>query len=310
MLGYVVPHKGELKIREYEIYRSYYCGICKSVGRRYGQLPRLVLSYDFAFLALLLAALEPESESLKREHCLVHPVQKKPVTEENHAIRYGGDVMLILAYYKLMDDYLDDNSYKARAAALGLEPTIRRIRKEKEGLCQLTETNLQALAQLEKANCPELDRVEEPFAQIMKAIFQQGALETGGTVDVANLEKRQKLLGHIGYHLGKWIYLMDAYEDIDENIAKKTYNPLLYRFDYDSDKESISSFRERIRDEVEFNLIHYLAELSNGLDLLDIKKNRGILENIAYLGLRRRTEQVLAGEKPSEPDSPSVHEEQ
>ncbi|QHI71857.1 DUF5685 family protein [Aminipila terrae] len=288
MLGYVVPDKGELKMREYEVYSAYYCGICKSIGRRYGQLPRITLSYDFVFLAVLLAALEREKDDIAKEHCIIHHIKRKPIVKENRAIEYAGDVMLILAYYKLMDDYYDDHSYKAKLAATGLVPTIRKIQSHKGKLCRLTEENLKLLSQLEQDKCPELDRVEEPFAQIMLEIFKNGGQNSESD------ESRIKLLSHIGYHLGKWIYLMDAYEDVEENIKKDTFNPLLYRFEYEKTKESVQEFKKRIKTVVEFNLIHYLSEIGNAADLLDIKKNKGIIENIVYLGLRRRTEQALA----------------
>lgn len=295
MLGYVVPDKGELKMREYEVYSAYYCGICKSIGRRYGQLPRFTLNYDFVFLAVLLAALEKESDEITKEHCIIHHIKKKPISVENWAIEYAGDVMLILAYYKLMDDYYDDHSYKAKAAAMGLLPTIKKIRVKSKELCTLTEENLKYLSELEKGTCSEIDRIEEPFAQIMLEIFKNGVPHNENTSSA-------KLLAHIGYHLGKWIYLMDAYEDVEENITKKTYNPLLYRFEFNQTKESIHEFKERIKPTVEFNLMHYLAEISNAADLLDIKKNKGIIENIIYFGLRRRTEQVLGNKENTEND--------
>ncbi|QAT42101.1 hypothetical protein EQM06_02010 [Aminipila luticellarii] len=284
-------------MREYEVYSSYYCGMCKSIGRRYGQLPRFTLSYDFVFLAVLLTALEKEADHIEKEHCIIHHIKRKPIVEESEAVAYAGDVMLIMAYYKLMDDYHDDHSYKAKLAAVGLLPTIRKIQSDKGELCRLTEENLNFLSKLEKDKCSELDRVEEPFAQIMLEIFKSGVekMSTGPAE-----EKNIKLFSHIGYHLGKWIYLMDAYEDIEENITKNTYNPLLYRFEYDGEKESIPEFKMRIKSAVEFNLMHYLAEISNAAELLDIKKNKGIIENVVYFGLRGRTEQILSGKKTEE----------
>ena len=106
MLGYVKIDKGELKVREYDIYTGYYCGICKSIGRRYGQLPRMVLSYDAAFLGILLSALSDDRDEISWEHCIAHHIQKKPVIS-NKVIDYAADVMLILAWYKLADDVKD-----------------------------------------------------------------------------------------------------------------------------------------------------------------------------------------------------------
>lgn len=289
MLGYVVPEKAELKMREYEVYSSYYCGICKSVGERYGQLPRFTLNYDFVFLALILASLEATPDKINTEHCIIHPIKKKNISKENSAVDYAGDVMVILAYYKLMDDYYDDHSYPSRAMAMMLSGTVNKLKKQKLELCSLVETQLKELSKLEKEHCAELDRAQEPFARIMEAIFANSTKHEPSTL---------KILKHIGYHLGKWIYLMDAYDDIEENITKGTYNPLIYRFTYDGEKTE--QFKERIMPTVEFNLMHYLAEISSAMALLNIKKNKGILENIAYFGLLRKTEKTLGKEQTNE----------
>ena len=104
----------------------------------------------------------------------------------------------------------------------------------------------------------------------------------------------RQLLSRIGYHMGKWIYLIDAADDIEENILSGAYNPLLFRFSYDKDAETTEKFRRRIEPNLRFNLYHYLAELSNYTDSLDIKKNKGIIDNVIYLGLNRKTEEIIS----------------
>ena len=100
-------------------------------------------------------------------------------------------------------------------------------------------------------------------------------------------------LSEIGYHLGKWIYLIDAADDIEENIESGAYNPLLYRFNYDSASESASQFRDRIAEPLNFNLYMYLSVIGKSLNSLDIKKNKGIIENVIYFGLNRKTEEII-----------------
>lgn len=296
MFGYILPEKGELKVKEYEVYSAYYCGICKNISQRYGQLPRLALNYDFVFLAVLLAALEDRHEHIDMEHCVLHHIKKKAVAKEEKAIDYAADITLIMAYYKLVDDYNDDGDCRAKLFSMGLEGTLKRIRKQYADLCSIVKTKLEELSVLEKSRSDELDRVMEPFAEIMREVFRQG-------IDVSaekDNEADKKLMSHIGYHLGKWVYLIDAYEDVEENIEKNTYNPLLYRFNYDKEKESVAEFKKRIRETVSFNLMHYLAEMSKAVDLLDLKRNRGIVENIVYFGLRRKTENILNKEEKEE----------
>ena len=100
-------------------------------------------------------------------------------------------------------------------------------------------------------------------------------------------------LADIGYHLGKWIYLIDAADDIEDNIITGAYNPLLYRFSYDSTSESPGQFRERIAEHLKFNLYLYLSVIGKSVNSLDIKKNKGIIENVIYFGLNRKTEEII-----------------
>ena len=285
MLGYVTADRPELKMREFEVYNGYYCGVCKSIARRYGQLPRMVLSYDAAFLALLIGSLYREEDQPSREHCIIHPIKKKTIVS-NEAIDYAADVMLILAWHKLLDDARDEGKLHAKAAAKALKHIYHRLEAARPGLCLRVEKGLQGLTQLEKDKCANLDQAAEAFAKIMEAIFEEGPLPGGF--------KEQEVLRRIGYHLGKWIYLMDAIDDIDENIESGAYNPLLYRFNYEQGEED---FHGRIMETCEFNLYHYLGEIGRAADLLAIKKNEGIIENIIYKGLLRKTQNMTQKEE-------------
>lgn len=285
MLGYVTADKPELKMKEYELYSGYYCGVCKSIGHRYGQLPRMVLSYDAAFLALLISGLSAEADEPSREHCLVHPVKKKTIVR-NEAIDYAADVMLILAWHKLVDDANDEGKFYAKTAITTLKGIYRKLEDARPELCRKVKMHLGALTELEKAKCANLDQAAEEFAEIMEAILDEAPVPDGFREGAA--------MKSIGYHLGKWIYLIDAIDDIEENIESGAYNPLLYRFDYQPGEEN---FRRRIMDTCRFNLFHYLGELANAVDLLPLKKNKGVIENIVYKGLLKKTEEITKEEE-------------
>ena len=285
MLGYVTADKPELKMREYEVYSGYYCGVCKSIGRRYGQLPRMVLSYDAAFLALLLAGLDPEQDEPTREHCMVHPIKKKTIVS-NAAIDYAADVMLILAWFKLLDDAHDEGKLYAKTAVATLKGIYRKLESARPELCCKVEGHLKSLTALEDAKCASLDQAAEEFAKIMEAILEEGP--------VPESFREKAAMNRIGYHLGKWIYLMDAVDDIEENIESGAYNPLIYRFAYEAGEEN---FRGRIMEACRFNLFHYLGEIANAVDLLPLKKNKGVIENIIYKGLLKKTEEITKEEE-------------
>lgn len=286
MLGYVTTEKQELKMREYEIYRGYYCGVCKSIGRRYGQIPRLALSYDAAFLAMVLAGLSSEPDMVSKEHCIIHPI-KKNTAIRNDAIDYAADVMLILTWYKLQDDVNDEKKTSAKAALVLMKPIYKKLLASRGPLCDEVGGYLREMGRLEKAKCANLDQVSETFAKILEAVLLAGP----GADD----PDTQRILGRLGYHLGKWIYLMDAWDDLEDNIKTGAYNPLIYRHEYTA-AESPEAFRDRIRSTCEWHLLVCCGEMGKAMDLLDIQKNNGIIENIVYLGLLRRTEKVLRKE--------------
>ena len=150
MLGYVTPEKSELRLREYEVYGAYYCGICRSAGARYGQLPRLLLNYDFVFLAMLLSsALDDKPDKLDLSRCLAHPMRKRPFAARNAFIDYAADMMLLLSYCKMKDDRRDEKSLPALAGELMLRGIHVRIREKYPDKSRLIFEALDSLNELE-----------------------------------------------------------------------------------------------------------------------------------------------------------------
>lgn len=283
MFGYILPDKPELKIKDYEAFRAYYCGVCRSIGKRHGQLKRLTLNYDSAFLAVLLCAVANNPGKAIRRRCPVHPMRKRSMIEDSSIVDYASDINLLLAYYNLEDKKRDDGSILPDAAMLALKRAYRRIRKKYAEKCAIMEARLNDLVKLENEKCASMDMAAEPFAKLMEEVTAYEPL----CID----EKTEQALRWMGYHLGKWIYLMDAYDDLESDIKRNSYNPLLYQFQYEG--QDIGSFRQKIRERVEFNLLYSLNQISKTFELLEIKINHGIIENIIYMGMRRKTEYIL-----------------
>lgn len=269
MLGYVTIEKSELKVREFDMYQAYYCGICKSIGRRYGQLPRMILSYDSVFLALVLAGLSEETDIVLQEHCITHHIKKKPVVFGNEALDYAADVMVILAYHKFLDDWKDERSKVGLVGKSALSRTYRKLQAIHPAVCQKTEESLVALSALEREHSGKMDLAAGTFADLMETLF------TGYNPAADS----SRVLGQLGRQLGKWIYAIDALDDYQKDIEEENYNPLI--------------FRENKLEGIEDLLYNYLAEVANAYDLLEIKKNKGIIDNIIFIGLRVRTDVIL-----------------
>lgn len=284
MFGYILPEKPELKIKEYELFRAYYCGVCKSIGRRFGQIPRLTLNYDATFLALLLSSMRDERICVSRDRCIAHPLKKKSIIEGDNVIDYASDINILLTYYNLKDNWDDDRSFLSAAGMLALRSGYKKLRLKYRDKCDIIEAKLKELSELEAEGCNSVDRAAEPFAKLMEEIFAYKPLLEDN--------KNEKILRWIGYNIGRWIYIADAYDDIDDDIKSKAYNPLLRQYVFEN-TENAEKFKERIRERVEFNMTYCLSEIAKAYELLDIKKNDSIAKNIIYMGMLRKTEQIL-----------------
>lgn len=284
LFGYVSPYKPELKIKEYNMFRAYYCGLCKTMGNEYNQLVRMGLNYDLSFLGLLLSSLKSEEDHFNTENCIAHPINKRMIIEDNKALIYASTMSVILIYFKLRDDWNDDRSLKALISSLAFNKAIIKAKKENLDKYVSIEELLLELSKLERNKCHEIDEVADIFAKIMEEISCPDFIENDET---------KRILKFLGYNLGRWIYIIDAFDDIEKDIKKKSYNPLLLQYKYNFG-DDIESFIDKIKDEIEFTLTFTLENISKAFELLDIRHNKEILDNIVYLGMRDKMERVLA----------------
>lgn len=283
MFGYIVPNKPELKIKDYELFRAYYCGVCRSIGKRHGHLKRLTLNYDSAFLAILLSAVANERGKFIGKRCPAHPLEKRHMIDESAIVDYASDINILLAYYNLEDKKRDDGTIAPAAAMTALSRTFKKLRKQYTSKCLIMEEHLKELLALEKEKCASMDMAAEPFAKLMEEVMTYEPL--------CDEVKTEQILRWIGYNLGKWIYLLDAYDDLEKDIKVKSYNPLLYQYKYDG--QSLDDFKKEIRDKAEFNLMYSLNQIAGAYELLNPEINKAILENIIYIGMFAKTEKIL-----------------
>lgn len=283
MFGYVSVFKDELKVREYNIYRSYYCGLCKALGRHFSQTVRMGLNYDFAFLALVIGAMEESNEGFRQERCIAHPLTKRPVSHDDPALRYAAYMSIMVTYFKLIDDYNDLKSLKSIIALLFYKRQLKKCRKQYEKEYVLIENQLKELSRLEKAGCADIDLSADCFAKILECLFTPGYL---------NLEENdRRALGVFGYQLGRFIYIIDAYQDAADDIKHKNYNPILLK-EYQAG-EDISAFYQRIKDKYSFTLTLTLDAVAKSFELVRFRRYRPILENVVYMGMRGVLDRVL-----------------
>jgi len=283
MFGYVQPLRPELRVRDMALYRAFYCGQCKAVSRRYGAIARGFLSYDTALLGLLSAALSVRDAGVRNERCIASPIKKKPVARPCAATEFAADANVILAYNKLRDDWRDERSKKAAAGRVFLSRAYRRARRARPDMAGAVETLMEELAVLERAGCPRMDEAADVFARMMQAVFAELGAESGDA----------RALSWMAYNLGKWVYLTDAFDDLEKDVARDGYNVIWLQYGREGDA---AACRRGMREAVGFNLKTSLSQCAAAYELLHVRRHKELLDNIIYLGLMDRTERVLKGE--------------
>jgi len=281
MFGYVIPVKCELKVREFDQFRAAYCGLCHSLRDGYGLPARFILNYDFTFLAMLLGTEQGEVQYTKRR-CVASPFRRKTCCAGGQVFQQAAGMSVILAHWRLRDAVEDKNFLKGlphRAVGTFLRGAYRRAAKDFPDFDTHCREQLDKLRALEQENSGELDQVADTFAQILPHAANA----------VENLSER-RALEELLYHVGRWIYIIDAYDDLTEDQQSGNFNPLLTRFRPSEDKLSDTD-----KARVETTLNHSINRLTAAYNLKNKTAWSGILENIIYLGLPGVTQSVLSG---------------
>ncbi len=280
MFGFIRPVKPELRMREVERFQAVYCGLCHTIRERYGHLHTLSLSYDMTFLALVLGSLEPDEPMVLRRRCAASPARPKLVCQPGEGMVRAADFSVLLTWHKLGDTLLDEHGAKYLAAK-----TMRALLKPgyDKACARLPEENtviaacLAELYALEQAKTPSIDQPADAFARAL-------------VMAVPHMdEMTMRILRQMFYHTGRWVYLIDACADLAEDWQAGAYNPVALRFQLET--PSLAPVRE----DMEITLQRSLADIYYAFQLLDVRRDQGLLENIIRLGLPLVTQQVLDG---------------
>lgn len=264
MFGYIAINKDELKIKDYNLYRSFYCGLCRHLKEDFGVTGQLSLSYDMTFVILLLTALYEEDTTKNTCKCIAHPFEKHPVSR-NCFTSYAADMNLILTYYKCLDDWADEKKAGRKLYASTLKSKMKRLEKKYPRKIKIISDNLQSITEYEQNGETDLDTVSGYFGNIMATIFS------------CKEDEWSQTLQEMGFFFGKFIYLMDAYEDLADDKKKGTYNPFI----------SLSKEPD-FEDKVIGILTMMMANCCRAFERLPILSYTDILRNILYSGVWTR----------------------
>ncbi|MBU3196126.1 DUF5685 family protein [Clostridium algidicarnis] len=287
MFGYVTPCKMELKIKDYEIFKAYYCGVCKSIKSNYGNIPRISLNYDMTFLAILIDAFLDEPLELNPECCPVHPLKKRLSVRNNSSVDYASKLNITLTHYKFLDDLNDEKAFKYKILYSISNLYIKKNPLYLKDVENQIKTSLEKLSNQEKDIAENnIDSISDTFADL-----------TGILLTSYNFKDKSFIedLYWLGYNLGKWIYLIDAIDDLKDDMKNNKFNPINHCFN--ENNLEFLEFYSLIKDRVEFILVYCASQCLDIFYKLPIKKNKDLIENILKYGLMEKMDKVFYPEK-------------
>jgi hypothetical protein len=273
MFGYIVINKPELKVKEFDEYMAYYCGLCRALKEEYGIRGQISLSYDLTFLGMLLTGLYDTTTRDEPCKCIFHPLEKRRM-KKNEFLDYTADMNLLLTYLKCQDDWKDEKKADKAVYGTTLRKAYQRIREKYPEKIKIIEQQFELLSEMEAKKLDDIDLLSGCFGKVLGEVF------------TCKEDEWAKSTRRIGFMLGKFIYILDAYDDLEKDAGKGNFNPFL-------NKSDNPGFDEWMRD----ILTMAASSCAEEFEKLPIIENVEILRNILYSGIWTKYELVLAERK-------------
>ncbi len=267
MFGYITPVLSVLSEEEKQRYRAFYCGVCHALRSRFGLIDRIALSNDMTFLSIVLSSLY-EPDALKTSaRCAVHPL-KTHAYYSSGMIDYAADMNALLFYYKCEDQRMDDRSLRGMAGEKAFRKALEQVSRRYPAQASAVKQTLQALWEEEKAAVPNPDRLCNLSGEMLGSVFVPKPEDVWSP-----------LLRSLGAGLGRFVYWMDAWDDLEEDLKRKRFNPL-------------AGYRERegFRDFCLETLEMFIADAAEAFELLPLEQDLPLLRNVLYSGVWQKYE--------------------
>ena len=276
MFGYLQPMKDEMKLKEYRLYKSVYCGLCRVLKKEYGMFSTLTLSYDCTVLTMLYLSVRGEDCCVQQGRCTVNPLKKCLLcSSKSEAFRMAGAVSVLMGYYKLQDTMHDGGFVKKTAAFSGrllLRHSYRKAAKAYPEIDRAAAEMMQQQSEAEKSNAG-IDRAADATAVMVRNICRMFSQD----------EEQRRTLGVFGYYVGRWIYLMDAADDLEKDRKHHCFNPFLPA--YDGDIQKTMQYCNEV-----LNLT--ASQMVLAYELLQRHSYAAVLDNIIYEGMPAQQKKV------------------
>ncbi len=277
MFGYVKPYEYHCFVKDVVLYKSLYCGLCKSIGKGCNQIARFSVSYDVTFLSALLHNTEGIDVKVEKQHCCTHWLRKRPVAIPDDLSVTLAKLNVLLAYRKLLDDKQDEN--KGGLKRIAFRKAYKKAKKGLPGADLVIKEEYARLNQMEKAKETSADKVADAFGVMMQRL-----------ISALPLKNQSESLSTFAYFMGKWIYLIDALDDFEKDGKKNTYN--VFRLSYPNAK-TFQELKLHANEEIKALFSTTVFAAQSAYSDLKFYFNHDLLDNIVYRGIPRETERVI-----------------
>ncbi len=285
MFGYVRPDKAELKIKDYETYKAVYCSVCRTLGSEYGVFSRFLLTYDAAFYVFVMKTVfQSKSDCAHKGVCRFNPLKKCYYIDEDEYLKSAAALTVIMFYYKLKDNINDSKPLKKFASRLFLlyvKPKFNKAKGKYSQFNDIISLSMQKQAKAENEKCVSLDKACDSSARALADIFTVGIKD----------EEQKKLVDRTAYCLGRWVYLMDAFDDIEKDIKTNSFNPFVIKYSL------IYGVSEEIEKDITRTIRITANETASALELLQKNCYKPVIENIIFDGMENELQKIINKKK-------------
>jgi hypothetical protein len=282
MYGYITLDKLNMYFKDHVLYRAFYCGNCLLTKKMHGGTARLTTNYDMTFMQVLLHSFLGPLPEYDERRCVFSP-KKKLTVRDNPLMRDTVDLNILFAYHKLNDDVTDGGGAKKRLARSALKRPYARAKKRLPECDGIITEKYGELRELEKENCASIDRAAHPFSEMLR-----------DTARAVAKDKYTDRFGSLCYNIGKYIYLMDALDDIGEDSRSGNYNPFLARY---PDFSSRSGFFSDHGGEIGFVMNSAINTCIRDYQELGLTEGKDLLDNIIHRALRKKYKELISSKK-------------
>lgn len=287
MFGYVRPYKPELLVKEYSQYKAVYCQLCRVLGEEYGPMARFALSYDCAFYAMLALSVDGEQVEERKGRCVCNPMKMCAyLPSPGDGYKKAAALCVLLTYHKLRDDCEDEGFFRSLGSRLLLPLASHKAKKAAgmyPAMARTVEETMESQRRAERDGAG-IDQCAEPTANLLKELFGE----------LAGCDERQRPpLESLGYFLGRWVYLMDAADDLRDDMRTGSFNPFIKRLGLEGKKELSEEERKAADEACNEALNATAARLVLALNLIDLGTFGPIIENVARKGLGEVQREIL-----------------